>query len=452
MSYDIVVKNGLIVSSNGSYHADLAISGETIRAIGQNLQGKDEIDATDCYVIPGGVDPHVHMNLIMNGQMTADNFATGTVAAACGGTTTVIDFVTPEPEEPMLDALAKRRAEADEYVAIDYGLHMTIPTWHGENPAQLADVPVVMAAGCYTFKAYQAYSGFQLDDEALFHVLRAVGNANGKLVLHSEAGPLLDVLIADAVAAGHTGAIWHDLTRPPQLEASAINRAAEMADLANCPLHIFHVGCAAAVEAIDTARRQGIDIQGETCPQYLLLTAEEHLDSGDGNLYLCSPPLRSQEDQDAMWQAIAGGCLQIVSTDHCPWLREQKAADSFAKVPGGVPGIETRMGLLYHFGVRTGKLTLERWVEVCCTNPAQWMGLTQKGRLVPGYDADVVIFDPNQERQIISDSLHEAIDYSIYEGWTVRGWARTVLQRGRVIVERGEFVGKGGHGRFVKRG
>ncbi|MCB0073427.1 MAG: dihydropyrimidinase [Caldilineaceae bacterium] len=449
--YDLVIKHGLLITPQGTRRADLAVDGARIAAIGRDLAGRATVDAAGCYVLPGAVDEHVHLQMPLAGRVSTDTFATGTVAAAYGGTTTVIDFVTPAAGESMAAALAARRAEADPAVAVDYGLHMTIPTWHAADPARLAEVPAMVAAGCATFKAYQAYPGMMLDDVALLRAMQAVAAAGGSLVLHSETGPVLDVLRAQAVAAGETAAIWHERTRPPGLEASAITRAALLAEIAGCPLLIFHVGNAAAVAAIAAAQARGIDITGETCPQYLVLTAEEHLGGPDGKLFICAPPLRSQADQDATWRALADGVLDVVSTDHCPWTRAEKAQPSFADVPGGVPSMEARLALVHHFGVGRGLLSPARWVEVCCTNPAQRMGLTHKGVLAPGYDADIVIFDPATRRTLGTDTLHEAADWTPYAGVTVTGWPRTVLLRGDLVVDDHTFVGHAGAGRFVTR-
>jgi dihydropyrimidinase len=451
--YELVIANGLLITPGGVIEADLAIDGEQIAAVGFGLNGERVIDADGCYLLPGGVDPHVHLQLALAGMMSTDSFRTGTIAAACGGTTTIVDFADPQPEQTMLDALAVRRAEADGEVAIDYGLHMTVPTWHGADPARLHEIPAVIAAGCATFKLYQAYNRMELDDVALYRVMSAVGQAGGRVVLHSETGPLLEALRADAVAAGHTAAIWHERTRPARLEATAIHRAAEIAHMSECPLYIFHVGCIEAVAEIVAARLRGVDIVGESCPQYLLLTAEKHLKRSDGNLYICAPPLRAHEDQDAVWLALTDDDLQVVSTDHCPWTRAQKlGAPNFARVPGGVPGIEARLSLIHHFGVVEERMDLARWVEICCTNPARLMGLDHKGLLLPGYDADVVIFDPEREKPLTLDALHEAVDWTPYAGITVAGWPRTVLLRGQVIVEDEQYIGKPGQGRFVVRG
>jgi dihydropyrimidinase len=409
------------------------------------------LDATNCYVLSGGVDPHVHLQLALAGRVSADSFASGTIAAACGGTTSVIDFTDPKPGESLQHALDSRRAEADGEVAIDYGLHTTIPTWHANHEAALAEIPAMMAAGSSTFKVYQAYPAMMLDDVALLRVCQRVAAAGGLVVLHSETGPLLDELRRQALAAGHTTPIWHERTRPARLEATAIHRAAEIADLAGCPLHIFHVGCAEGVAEITAAQARGVNISGESCPQYLLLNAEEHLGGERGELYVCAPPLRSVADQMSLWQALATDVLEVVSTDHCPWAAEEKRQPDFTQIPGGVPSIEARMALIYNDGVRAGRLTLEQWVHVCCTAPARRMGLSRKGQLAPGFDADVVIFDPTREKTLSPASLHERAGWTPYEGHSVTGWPRTVLLRGETIVLDERYVGDK-EGRFVARG
>jgi dihydropyrimidinase len=289
-----------------------------------------------------------------------------------------------------------------------------------------------------------------LDDPALLRVLQQIAAVGGRAVLHAETGPVLDLLRSQALAAGHTAPIWHARTRPPRLEATAIHRAAELAHLAGCALHIFHVGCAEAVAEIAAAQRRGVAVTGETCPQYLLLTAEEHLDSADGKLYICAPPLRGHADQQALWTGLADGTLAMVSTDHCPWTGEEKNQPDFAQVPGGVPSIEARLSLIHHYGVRRGRLSLAAWVEVCCAAPAQLMGLGQKGRLAPGYDADVVIFDPQETRTLSPVTLHESAGWTPYDGMTVVGWPRTVLVRGQVVVQDTVYTGTA-LGRFLPR-
>lgn len=449
--YDLAITNGQIITPAGPIFADLAVNQQSIAAIGAHLNADRTIDAAGSYVIPGGVDCHVHLQMQLGGITSTDSFETGTVAAACGGTTTVIDFTDPQPHQPLMEALRKRKSEAGGRVAVDYGLHMTIPTWHASAEDRLHDLPDAVAAGCATFKLYQAYDRMQLDDVALLRAMRAVAAAGAGVVLHSETGPLLDQLRADAVAAGHSQPIWHERTRPANLEASAVQRAAEIAALAGCPLHIFHVGAAASLAQVTAARHRDLDITAETCPHYLLLNADEHLAASNGHLFICAPPLRTVVDQDAMWQALLDGSLDIVSTDHCPWTRNEKQRPSFADVPGGLPGIEARLSLVHNFGVNERELPLSSWVSACCTAPARRMGLPRKGALLPGYDADVVIFDPTREKTIRADDLNETAGWTPYQGLDVVGWPRTVLLRGTEIVLDEQFVGLPGQGRYLHR-
>jgi dihydropyrimidinase len=449
--FDLVIRGGTVIMADGPVLADVGVAGEQIAAIGLALDGARVMDASGCYVIPGGVDPHVHLQLALGGRVSSDSFASGTLAAACGGTTTVIDFADPMPGETLQEALTARQAEAGGQVAIDYALHMTIPTWHADNANALAEIPAMVAAGCSTFKLYQAYPRMMLDDVPLLRVLQAVAAAGGRVVLHSETGPVLDLLRAQALAAGHRSPIWHERTRPARLEATAVHRAAELAYLAGCPLHIFHVGCAEAVAEIRAARARGVNISGESCPQYLLLNADEHLGGPQGELFVCAPPLRTVADQAALWSALADGTLAMVSTDHCPWAASEKQQPDFTMIPGGVPSIEARLSLVYSDGVRGGFLTLAQWIDVCCTQPAQRMGLARKGRIAPGYDADLVIFNPKREKILLPATLHERAGWTPYDGHRVTGWPRTVILRGEVIVLDEQFIG-GNTGRFVARG
>ena len=449
--YDLAISNGQLITPAGPVFADLAVHQGTIAAIGAHLNADRLIDASGCYVIPGGVDCHVHLQMRLGGLTTADSFETGTVAAACGGTTTVIDFTDPQPDQPLMEALRVRKSEAGGSVAIDYGLHMTIPTWHASAEHRLHDIPDAVAAGCATFKLYQAYDRMQLDDVALLRTMRAVASAGGGVVLHSETGPLLDQLRADAVAAGHLEPIWHERTRPARLEASAVQRAAEIAALAGCPLHIFHVGAAESLAQVAAANQRGLDITAETCPHYLLLTATEHLAASDGHLYICAPPLRSPADQDALWRALHDGSIEIISTDHCPWTRSEKQRASFAEVPGGLPGVEARLSLVHHFGVNERDLPLTAWVSACCTAPARRMSLSRKGALLPGYDADIVIFDPTRDKTVRANDLNETAGWTPCQGVNVVGWPRNVLLRGDEVVLDEQFVGIPGQGRYLHR-
>lgn len=449
--HDLVIRNGQLILSNGPLFADLAIDGNCIAAIGRDLNATRVIDATGCYVIPGGVDCHVHLQMQLNGLTTADSFTSGTVAAACGGTTCVVDFTDPQPEQSLMEAFHERQSQAEGRVAVDYGLHMTIPTWHAAAADRLQEVPAAASAGCSTFKLYQAYDRMELDDTALLRAMRAVASAGGSVVLHSETGPLLDLLRAEAVAAGHRDPIWHERTRPASLEASAVQRALTIAALAGCPLHIFHVGAAEPLAQIAAARKSGQDVTVETCPHYLLLNADQHLSGPSGSLHVCAPPLRSTDDQVAVWHALQTGALDIISTDHCPWTRREKMQPSFADVPGGLPGIEARLALMHHYGVNQRDWPLTTWISACCTTPARRMGLSRKGALLPGYDADVVIFDPSREKTLAPNNLHEAAGWSPYEGLEVSGWPRTVLLRGAEVVRDETYIGRPGQGCYQRR-
>lgn len=468
---DIVIRNGTIITAGGIFPADVGIVGERITALGEELRpelgrrlhGVVELDATGCYVLPGAIDPHVHLQMPAGHYVSSDDFTSGTVAAALGGTTTVIDFVEPKPGEPLLDALAKRRTEADGRVAVDYGLHMTVPTWHAAHPKELDALSEVVEASVPSFKLYLAYEGLRLDDAQLYRVMKAIAGAGGLPIVHCENGPICEILRAQAVAQGNTTPIYHALTRPPRQEAEAVSRAIDLAALAGSSLYVVHVSCAEAAARIAAARLQGEPIYGETCPQYLTLTVDD-LDGPHGERFVCSPPLRSQADQAVLWDTLARRDLDVLATDHCPFTTDEKNGIAtngrprpdghadFTAIPGGLPSIEARLSLAHTLGVRAGRLTLERWVEICCTNPARIFGLRRKGQIAPGLEADLVIFDPDRRLTIQAGrTLHERVDWSPYEGLVVQGWPRDVLSRGRVIVRDGEFVGEAGWGRFVLR-
>ncbi|MFZ5918994.1 MAG: dihydropyrimidinase [Chloroflexota bacterium] len=448
---ELVVRNGRVIAPGGVFVADVGLAGERIVALGQELHAAVEIDAAGCYVLPGGVDPHVHLQMPSGPYVSADDFASGTRAAACGGTTSVIDFVEPGAGETFLAALERRRTEADGHAAVDYSLHMTIPAWHAAHPESLAGLPQVVAAGVSSFKLYTAYAGLYLNDVQLYTALEAVAGVDGLPIVHAENGPLCDHLRAQAVAAGQIEPRYHALTRPPRQEAEAVSRIIDLAALAESRLYVVHVSCAEAVARLASARMQGAAVLGETCPQYLTLTADA-LAGPHGERFICAPPLRSHADQNALWAALAGGVLDTLATDHCPFTAAEKAENNtFTQIPGGLPSIEARLSLAYTRGVRAGYLSLERWVEVCCTAPARLFGLRRKGRIAPGYDADLVIFDPQKEVILNKNVLHERVDWTPYEGIKLWGWPRHVFSRGQTIVRDGEFVGRPGHGQFICR-
>ena len=448
MDYDLVIKNGKIVTAVSTYKADIGIIGEKIVAIGENLRGEKEIDASGMLVTPGAVDIHVHLQMPIGNFTSTDDFFSGTQAAAYGGTTTIIDFVETQPEQTMIEAIAARRALADPKVVIDYGLHMTI----GPNDiAKLEQLPSAYEAGCTSFKLYMAY-GLRLHDGELLAALTAVKNTVGMPVVHAENWDIITQLITENLAQGKTSPHYHPRSRPAQFEAEATRRVIEIADYVDTPIHIFHVSCAETVEQIAFARQAGMPVTGETCPQYLYLTWDAYDALGvEGALPVCSPPIRSQAQQDALWRALQDGNLQLVTTDHCPFTKAEKATglDSYNQIPGGVPSIEMRFASIFK-GVQDGVLSLTEWVDLCCTTPANLMGLENKGHIAPGFDADIVIFDPECEFVLSTDSLHEVVDWTPYEGMQLPGWPKTTIVRGQVVVDDGQLQVEKGYGRFLR--
>ncbi|MBK8987842.1 MAG: dihydropyrimidinase [Chloroflexi bacterium] len=450
MNYDLVIKNGTVVTAVATYQADIGISGEQITAIGDNLSGSREINAAGKLVTPGAIDPHVHLQMPIGDFTSTDDFFTGTRAAAFGGTTTLIDFVETAPQETMLQALAARRAKADPKVVIDYGLHMTI----GPNDiAKLGQIAEVYAAGCGSFKLYMAY-GLRLTDGQLLQALEAVRDVNGLPVVHAENWDVITTLIAGNLAAGRVEPHWHPRSRPAALEGEAAGRVIDIATFVGARLYIFHVSCQETVARIAAAQARGLPISGETCPQYLLADWSLYDRPGvAGALPVCSPPIRDQAEQANLWQALAQGVLSVVSTDHCPFTAAEKESrlGDYSRIPGGVPSIEMRFPAMYHYGVRQGRLTLNQWVAVCCANPARLFGLANKGDIAVGGDADLVVFDPEKTVTLSPQTLHEAAGWTLYDGLTVQGWPAVTISRGRVVVANGTFVGQMGHGRFVPR-
>lgn len=451
MTYDLVIKNGTVVTAETTYTADIGIHGERIAAIGEGLRGAREIDAAGKLVTPGAVDVHVHLSLNLGGGLvSSDDWFTGTRAAAFGGTTTIVDFVHPEAGETLTQAYDLRRVEADPQTTIDYALHMALGP--AEIP-QLGDLPQLVERGITTFKLYMAY-GYCLKDGELLQALEAIRDVGGLPVVHAENWDVITTLIRRNLAAGRTEPRWHPRSRPAYLEGEAAGRVIDLAAWVGVPVHIFHIGCREVVERVASARAKGLSVYGETCPQYLFLTEAAYDAPGlQGALPVCAPPLRTQADQPALWRALAHNDLQLVTTDHCPFTQEQKARGlgDFSRIPGGVPSIEARFPLLYSYGVRAGQITPERWVDVCCTTPARLHHLERKGVIAVGYDADLVIFDPDRRVTLSTGTLHENVDWTPYDGMEAQGWPAATIQRGAVLVENGAFAGEAGQGRYIHR-
>jgi dihydropyrimidinase len=469
-----LIKNGTVVNATGTAQADVLIDGETVAAVlapGSTLLGFDVernvdtvIDAAGRYVIPGGVDAHTHMEMPFGGTFASDTFETGTRAAAWGGTTTIVDFVVQYPHEQVLDRYQAWQDKAAGQCAIDYGFHQILSDI---QPSSLTAMDELIAEGVTSFKLFMAYKGVFLSDDG--QILRAFqkGAANGALMMmHAENGSVIDVLVEQAVAAGNTSPIAHGLTRPWQTEEEATHRAIMIADLTGAPLYIVHVSAKQAVAQIAAARDRGSNVFGETCPQYLYLSLEEQLGASsaewgsfEGAKWVCSTPLRSREEghQDHMWQALRTNDLQMVSTDHCPFcMKGQKdmGLTDFSKIPNGIGSVEHRMDLLFQ-GVVDGHISLSRWVEITSTTPARMFGLYgRKGVIQPGADGDVVVYDPKGHTSIgIGEgrSHHMNMDYSAWEGFEIDGHVDTVLSRGKVIVDGGDYLGSKGDGKYVKR-
>ncbi len=436
-----VIKNAKIVNSFGIQSADILIKDGRIAAIGKELTDNDIIDAKGQLVTPGGVDVHVHLQYHVCGCDTSDDFANGMAAAAQGGTTTVIDFVEARPEETLLDALERRKAQAAAAAPIDFGLHMSILPGDMDK---LEQIPAVVQAGCPTFKHYMAY-GFALDDGLLYSSFKAIAQAGGLALVHAENWDVIRRLVTELVGAGHTEALYHMHSRPAFLEGQAVARALDAALLAGCPAYICHMTCAEDIEALQKARARGQQAWGETCTHYCRLNSEDL--QRLGFLAICSPPLRTEEQRQAVAQAVRQGMLHTVSTDHCPFTKAEKfAAQAFNTAPGGLTGIEGRMMLMRDLP----GLSLERWVEVCCTAPAKIMGLQHKGLIAPGYDADLVIW-VEKKHVLSADTLHERADWSPYEGKEVTLKPVLTMCRGNIVVQDGKLVKKSMPGQYVNR-
>ncbi|WP_402467669.1 dihydropyrimidinase [Isoptericola aurantiacus] len=467
-----LITGGTVVNATGRSRADVLIDGETVVALlepGSTLFGVDlaasvdrVVDATGKYVVPGGIDAHTHMEMPFGGTFASDTFATGTTAAAWGGTTTIVDFVVQYPEQNVLDQYALWHDKAAGNCAVDYGFHQILSD---VQDSSLQAMDELIDEGVTSFKLFMAYKGvFLSDDGQILRAMQKAADNGAMMMMHAENGAVIDVLVQQALAAGNTSPSFHGTTRPWQAEAEATSRAIMLADLTGAPLYVVHVSAKQAVEQIARARDKGQNVFGETCPQYLYLSLEEQLGASseqwgdfEGAKWVCSTPLRSRAEghQDHMWQALRTNDLQLVSTDHCPFcMKDQKemGVGDFSKIPNGIGSVEHRMDLMYQ-GVVTGQISLERWVEITSVTPARMFGMYgRKGVLAPGADADVVIYDPAGRTSIgLGKTHHMNMDYSAWEGFEIDGKVDTVLSRGRVLVEDDAFVGEVGHGKYVKR-
>lgn len=454
-----LITGGTVVTASDTFAADVLIDGARIAALltpGTGPADAERLDAKGCLVIPGGIDAHTHLDMPFGGTTSVDDFETGTIAAAHGGTTTIIDFAIQTKGTSLKLALDTWHAKAEGKAAIDYGFHMIATD---VPPAALSEMADIVGEGVTSFKLFMAYPGvLLLDDQSIFRAMLRAGEIGALICMHAETGMPIDVLVERALAAGKTAPIYHALTRPEVAEATGTERAIALAEMADVPVYIVHLSAQRALERVMEARDRGLHVYAETCPQYLFLSEDDLRGTPDdpfeGAKYVCTPPLRPKHHHEHLWRGLRTYDLQVVSTDHCPFcMKGQKelGKDSFAKIPNGMPGIETRLHLLYE-GVREGKLPLNRFVEITSTAPAKIFGLyPQKGTIAVGSDADVVIWDPEKRLTLDKENLHMRVDYAAYPGKTVIGAPRTVLSRGDVVVDQGKFLGQAGRGNFIRR-
>ncbi|MHB8458507.1 MAG: dihydropyrimidinase [Candidatus Limnocylindrales bacterium] len=454
----ILIANGTVVTAEGSSVADVLVDGEAIAAIGHDLAAagmaaEETIDATARYVIPGAIDVHTHMELPFGGTFAKDTFETGTRAAAFGGTTTIVDFAVQSRGQSLRAGLDAWHAKAQGNAVIDYGFHMIMSD---VNDATLAEMDGLVAEGVPDFKLFTAYPGvFYSDDGAIFRAMQRTRGNGGLIMMHAENGMAIDVVAADEVAAGHVSPYYHGIARYPIFEGEATNRVIRLAEAAGVPVYIVHLSAREALDAVRSARDRGVRAYAETCPQYLFLSLDDLGNDFEGAKFVCSPPMRTKDHQPELWTGLLRDDLQVVSTDHCPFDfhgQKELGRGDFRKIPNGLPGVEDRLDLMHDGGVVGGRITRERWVEICSTAPARMFGMyPRKGSVSVGADADLVVYDPNRKRTISASTHHMDVDYSCYEGRVVQGAADVVLSRGSVVVRDGAFVGHRGAGRFIKR-
>ena len=457
MAFDTIIRNGTVVTATDTYAADVAISNGKISAVGNDLPTTNAtkiIDAANKLVMPGGIDVHTHLDMPFGGTTSADDFETGTRAAAFGGTTTLIDFAIQYKGQHLRQAFDTWMSKAASKAVCDYAFHCIVTDVSG---GQLAEMNDLVHEGVTSFKLFMAYPGvFMLDDGSIFKALQQTSQNGAMICMHAENGSAIDVIVQQALAEGKKAPKYHALTRPTTAEAEAVGRAVALAEMAGAPIYIVHLSCNDALEKVREARDRGLPVYAETCPQYLYLSLENMDAPGfESAKYVFTPPLREKWNQEKLWNGLKRDHLQVVSTDHCPFcFKEQKemGKDDFTKIPNGGPGVEHRMSLIYSGGVAAGRFSANRFVELVSTTPAKLFGLyPRKGTIAVGSDADLVVFDPQRKHTISAKTHHMRVDYSMFEGIQVTGMPDVVLSKGNVVVEGDRFIGRAGAGEFLKR-
>ena len=453
MKIDTVIKGGTIVTAEDTYQADIGIADGRIAAIGLAIEGEAAIDASGKYIMPGGLDVHTHLDMPFGGTTTADDWESGTVAAACGGTTTIIDFAIQDFGKTLHAGVDAWHQRANGRAAIDYAFHTIVRELHDSH---LKEMDELVGEGITSFKLFMAYPGvFMVDDATIFKAMLRTRDNGGLICMHAENGGVIDTLVERALREGHTEPKWHALTRPMSAEAEATRRAIALAEMADVPVYIVHLSAGDAMEEVRRARERGLPVFAETCPQYLFLSYEDYEKPGfEGAKYVMSPPLRPKGNEERLWNGLQTGALQAVSTDHYSFcMKEKKLGEAdFSKIPNGAPGIENRLMLLYDGGVHGGRISANRFVELVSTRPAKIFGLyPRKGSITVGADADLLLWDPKRKWTISAETHRMKVDYSAYEGREVTGIPDKVLLRGKVIVDDQKHVGSIKEGAFVKR-
>ena len=451
----LLIKNGRIITADADYVADIFIDGEAVHTVGKNLpvNADDIIDATGKLVFPGGIDPHVHLDMPFMGTFSSDNYETGTRAALFGGTTMVIDFILQKQGNSLRSALEEWRARSDGNCIGDYSFHMAVTDFNENTKTEIKDF--IEKEGISSFKTFMAYKGaLMIDDRQMIGLMEEVKQHGGLINVHATNGDMIDYLIARHRAEGKLSPLYHYLSQPEVTEAEAAERFVDMSHYTGCPGYIVHLTCEGALNAVRNATRRNQKVFVETCIQYLILDASLYEKDFEGAKWVMSPPLRQKKDQETLWAGINQGLVQVVATDHCPFMWEQKkmGEKDFSKIPNGHPAIENRMELLFSEGVVKNRITLNKYVEVACTNPAKIFGMfPRKGTIAIGSDADIVIFDPHEKHSLSAQTHHMNVDYSGYEGWELTGKVKTVLLRGKVAIENNECKLEKGYGQFIKR-